>query len=145
MRKVLIVVSFVGFNLVFGKLLCLAGEEYFQAKFISLSDAQKKWGIAKFDAARFKTASTTQRAPMAVDAVKRRLYVGQDRKKVRGELGEPTGYFFSDTIYAYQIEEYSESKKEAWQLIFIPDKDLKKVVDVKIHKKCCYETPEWAK
>lgn len=106
---------------------------------------EKKWGIAKFDATRFKAASTAQRAPVAVDVVKRHLYVGQDRKKVRQELGEPTGYFFSDTIYAYQIEEYSETKKEAWQLVFIPDKDLKRVADVKIHKKCCYETPEWAK
>ncbi len=145
MKKFLFVAIFVGLSLGFGKLLCLAGEEYFQAKFISLSDAEKKWGNTKFDLIRFKTASAAQRAPMAVDIVKRRLYVGLDRKKVRDELGEPTGYFFSDTIYAYQIEEYSESKKEAWQLVFIPDEDLRKVADVKIHKKCCYETPEWAK
>lgn len=145
MKKVLMAVSFVGLSLVFGKLLCLAGEEYFQAKFMSVSDAEKKWGIAKFDATRFKAASTAQLAPMAVDIVKRHLYVGQDRKKVRQELGDPTGYFFSDTIYAYQIEEYSETKKESWQLVFIPDKDLKRVADVKIHKKCCYETAEWAK
>jgi hypothetical protein len=32
-----------------------------------------------------------------------------------------------------------------WQLVFIPDKNLRKVMDVKIHKKCCYETPEWVK
>lgn len=145
MKRVLIAISFLGLCLVFGKLVCLAGEEYFQAKFMSLSDAEKKWGIVKLEVAKFKAASTAQRAPMAVDIVKRRLYVGQDRKKVREELGDPTGYFFSDTIYAYQIEEYSETKKEAWQLVFIPDTDLKRVADVKIHKKCCYETPEWAK
>lgn len=145
MKKVLFVAIFIGLSLVFGKLLCLAGEEYFQAKFMPASEAEKKWGITKFDVNRFKTGSAAQQAPMAVDIVKRRLYVGQDRRKVRDELGEPTGYFFSDTIYAYQIEEYSETKKEAWQLVFIPDKDLKNVADVKIHKKCCYETPEWAK
>lgn len=73
MKKFLLVVVFVGLSLVFGKLLCLAGEEYFQANFMSANDAEKKWGIAKFDAARFKAASSAQRAPMAVDIVKQRL------------------------------------------------------------------------
>jgi hypothetical protein len=145
MKRVLIFICFVGLFLTSGKLFCVAGEEFFQATFMSAKDAEKKWGVAKFDASKFKAASASQRAPMAVDAVKRRLYIGQDRKKVREDLGDPTGYFFSDTIYAYQIEEYSDDKKEAWQLVFIPDAELKKVADVKIHKKCCYQTPDWAK
>ena len=31
-------------------------------------------------------------------------------------------------------------KKENWHLIFIPDEKLETVKEVKIHKKCCYQT-----
>ena len=80
---------------------------------------------------------------MAVDIVKRQLYVGEPRAKVRKDLGDPNGYFFSDTIYAYQIERYTEEKRESWQIVFIPDKELKNVQSVKIHKSCCYKEPSW--
>ena len=145
MKKAILLVGLVSACVFFGKVLSWAEEEFFQAKFMSLKDAEAKWGGVKFDPAKFKAGSSQQRAPMAIDIVKRRLYIGQSRKKVRDELGDPTGYFFSDTIFAYQIEEYSEAKKEAWQLVFIPDEKLEKVADVKIHKKCCYETLAWAK
>jgi len=64
---------------------------------------------------------------------------------VREALGVPDGYFFSDTILAYQIQKYSSNKKESWQLIFVPDETGLKVKEVKIHKKCCYKEPEWIK
>lgn len=60
--------------------------------------AEKKWGTMTFDAAQFKSGDLTKRPAMAVDIVKRSLYVGKNRKVVRQELGDPDSYFFSDTI-----------------------------------------------
>ncbi|MCO5113476.1 MAG: hypothetical protein M9899_04810 [Bdellovibrionaceae bacterium] len=78
---------------------------------------------------------------MAVDIIKRQLYVGEDMLQVRKELGTPDSYFFSDTIYAYKIMAFPGKNKENWHLVFIPDEKLEKVKEVKIHKKCCYKTP----
>jgi hypothetical protein len=49
--------------------------------------------------------------------------------------------FFSDTIYAYKIMPFPGENKEKWHLVFIPDENLEKVKEVKIHKKCCYKSP----
>ena len=78
---------------------------------------------------------------MAVDIVKNNLYVDKDLNILRNELGTPDSYFFSDTIYAYKIMPFPGPKKEVWHLIFIPDETLTKVKEVKIHKKCCYNSP----
>jgi hypothetical protein len=112
---------------------------YFAADFINASDAEKKWGILTLNTEQFKAGDLSKRAPMAVDIVKRSLYVGKSRKDVRRELGDPDSYFFSDTIYAYKIMPFPGENKEIWHLVFIPDDNLKKVKEVKIHKKCCYK------
>jgi len=78
---------------------------------------------------------------MTVDIVKRNLYVGKSMKLVRQELGDPDSYFFSDTIYAYKLMPFPGAEKENWHLVFIPDEKLEKVKEVKIHKKCCYQSP----
>ena len=60
--------------------------------------------------------------------------------KVRKEMGTPDSYFFSDTIYSYEITP-PEENKEQWQLVFIPDEKLEKVKEIKIRKKCCAKLP----
>lgn len=120
-------------------------EEFFGAKFMSPKEAKTKWGSASFDAKNFKSSSENEKGAMASLAVERKAFIGQDMLKIREQVGEPDSYFFSDTIYAYMITSNVKPKQESWQLVFIPDEDLKKVKDVKIHKKCCYKTPEWAK
>jgi hypothetical protein len=110
-----------------------------------VQQAEKRWGQKPFTSDEFRSSPAEKRAPMAVDIMKRQLFVGEDRKKVREQLGTPDGYFFSDTIYAYKLDKLNEGMKEAWQLVFIPDQDLKKIKEVKIHKRCCYEAPSWAK
>jgi hypothetical protein len=114
---------------------------YFAADFMNTSDAEKKWGALTLNAEQFKAGDLSKRAPMAVDIVKRSLYVGKSRKDVRRELGDPDSYFFSDTIYAYKIMPFPGENKENWHLVFIPDDKLEKVKEVKIHKKCCYKSP----
>lgn len=130
-------------------LLLFAGhsfaEEFFGAKFMSLKEAKTKWGSTSFNAKNFKKSSEKEKGAMATQAVEEKVFVGQDMLKVREQMGDPDSYFFSDTIYAYMITSNVKPKQESWQLVFIPDEDLKKVKDVKIHKKCCYEKPEWAK
>jgi len=112
---------------------------YLAADFMSASDAEKKWGLLPLKTEQFKAGDLSKRAPMAVDIVKRSLYVGKSRKDVRRELGDPDSYYFSDTIYAYKIMPFPGENKENWHLVFIPDDKLEKVKEVKIHKKCCYK------
>lgn len=114
--------------------------QYYAAKFMDITTAEKKWGVKKLDQNLFRTGDPSTRASMAVDIVKRNLYVGKSRKSVRQELGDPDSYFFSDTIYAYKIMPFPGANKENWHLVFIPDENLEKVKEVKIHKKCCYKS-----
>lgn len=120
--------------------LCWA-EPYFQSEFMKIPEAEKKWGTMPLNTAQFKSGDLLKRAPMAVDIVKRSLYVGKSRKSVRKELGDPDSYFFSDTIYAYKIMPFPGKDKEIWHLVFIPDEKLEKIKEIKIHKKCCYKYP----
>ena len=110
----------------FGFPINSAQAEYFRAKFISFSEAKKPGGHQSFDIQEFKGSDSLRRAPMAVDAVKRQLFKGKDMNSVREELGDPGEYFFNDTILACRIQNWTEKKREAWQLIFVPD-ELQKV------------------
>lgn len=136
MKKYIFVIALLGIISGIG-IACLA-DSYFGATFMKIPDAEKKWGVLTLNTEQFKAGDLSKRAPMAVDIVKRSLYVGKSRKTVRQELGDPDSYFFSDTIYAYKIMPYPGENKEIWHLVFIPDDKLEKVKEVKIHKKCCY-------
>ena len=133
MTALLGVISLIGFTGV--------ADTYFGANFMKLKDAERKWGSLTLNGEQFKASDLSKRAPMAVDILKRSLYVGKSRKIVRQELGDPDSYFFSDTIYAYKIMPFPGENKEIWHLVFIPDENLEKVKEVKIHKKCCYKLP----
>ena len=116
-------------------------QDYLRAKFLSLDQAQKKWGIAAFDPLAFQKGNEKVRAAMAVDVLKNeKKYVGLAIPKIRELFGDPDGYFWSDTILAYQIQYYKDDNKESWQIVFIPDAELKKILSVKVHKKCCYQS-----
>lgn len=116
-------------------------DTFFQSEFMKTSEAEKKWGSKVLDTNLFRVGDPGQRQSMAVDIIKKNRYVGKPMALVRKELGDPDSYFFSDTIYAYKIMPYPGEKKEIWHLIFIPDKNLQNVKEVKIHKKCCYLLP----
>lgn len=115
--------------------------------FLALS---RVWGSLRFEPEKFKAANEKDRLAMAADAVERKVFVGESMWKVQDALGEPDSYFFSDSIFAYGLSEFAKENivdqtKETWDLVFVPDKDLKNVADVKIHKRCCYKMPAWAK
>ncbi|PWU17837.1 MAG: hypothetical protein C5B49_08190 [Bdellovibrio sp.] len=125
----------------FAGIVSWATSLYFKSVFMDPVPAEKKWGSVALDKNIFHSGDLNQRAAMAVDVLKRNLYVGKEMKLVRQELGDPDSYFFSDTIYAYKIMPFPGDGKENWHLVFIPDENLEKVKEVKIHKKCCYKSP----
>lgn len=108
-------------------------------KFLSLVEAKRKWGSAKFDASKFKSSEKDplKRAPLAVDLLENKQFVGKKMLDIRNELGTPDGYYFSDTILAYKIQALKDKGHESWQLIFIPDDNIEKVKEIRIHKECC--------
>lgn len=113
--------------------------KFFKADFMEVDKAKAKWGELTLNSDQFKAGEILKRAPMAVDILKRNLYVGKSRAQVRKDLGDPDSYFFSDTIYAYKIMPFPGEGKEIWHLVFIPDENLVNVQEVRIHKKCCYK------
>lgn len=115
--------------------------KFYAADFMDIKKAEKKWKIKALDKTLFQKGDPNKRASMAVDIVKRKLYVGKNMLLVRKELGTPDSYFFSDTIYAYKIMPFPGKNKKNWHLVFIPDDKLEKVKEVRIHKKCCYKSP----
>ena len=139
MKKRLTAVIIILVNMATGMFVCAT--EYFGSEFMTLSIAEKKWGVKTLSAEQFKSGELSKRAPMAVDIVKRSLFIGKSRKTIRQELGDPDSYFFSDTIYAYKIMPFPGKNMEIWHLVFIPDDKLEKISEVKIHKKCCYKLP----
>lgn len=134
------VLAISGFFFIFLSMSSFA-DTFFQSDFMKPTQAEKKWGIKPLNKDLFRTGDHAKRESMAVDIVKKNLYVGKPMKLVRQELGDPDSYFFSDTIYAYKIMPFPGENKEIWHLIFIPDENLEKVKEVKIHKKCCYKLP----
>jgi hypothetical protein len=117
----------------------LSGTSYVNGTFLSLKEAKSKWGSVEFKASEFIKLNERQKGSMAVYLLEKKSYVNWPMSKVRAEIGAPDSYFFSDTVYAYEITPPEESK-EQWQLIFIPDDKLEKVKEIKIHKKCCYKS-----
>ncbi len=105
------------------------GETYMTA-----GQAQKKFGQASFDAAKFKTGREKTRGEMAADMLIKKTFNGKTLKSVADLLGPPDGYFENKGIPAYLI---STTEKDIWQIVFLPDKDWKTVSEVKIHKNCC--------
>jgi hypothetical protein len=122
--------------------VAFAAEIYVGATFISVKEAKIKWGQKALVNEVFRRSKPEDRAPMAVDAIEKNAFKGKRVAEIREALGDPDGYFFSKSILAYLIQSYSKHKKEAWQLVFIPDDNLEMVKEVRIHKKCCDPLPE---
>lgn len=105
--------------------------------FMPLDKAEKKYGNLSFDPAKFKKGDQKTRASMAASLIKSKKYMGKSLTSVREELGNWDGYFETDSIPAYLIESSDTGSKEAWEILFLPDKSGKNVGEVRIHKNCC--------
>lgn len=55
---------------------------------------------------------------MAVGLLEKKVYVNGLMSKVRAEIGAPDSYFFSDTIYAYEITPLKKVKNSGSWFLF---------------------------
>lgn len=100
---------------------------------LSAEAAAAKWGNQAFSQQKFLKGSSTDRASMAADLIKRKIYVGKKRKDVWKDLGSSTGYFWNDNIIpAYILNEKVDADGHHWQLIFLPGAN-ETVSEVKIN------------
>ncbi len=106
-------------------------------EFMPMEKAEKRYGNASFDPAKFKKADQRTRASMAISLIKSKKYIGKPLTSIREELGNWDGYFESDSIPAYLIESSDTGSKETWEILFLPDKTGRNVGEIKIHKNCC--------
>lgn len=107
-------------------------------EYMTPQSAEKRWGHKVFSAEAFKSATPQERATMSSDLITKKIFIGKTAEYVRSQLGATSGYFWSDHIPTYFIEEGWSQKKDSWQLVFLLDKN-DRVTEVKIHKNCCYK------
>jgi hypothetical protein len=101
---------------------------------LSLSTAEKVWGIKEFIPERFKNGSKEERAAQTVNLIRSHQYIGKELKTVISELGPHDVYYNSDGIPDYSL---GELKGSHWELVFLPDENGR-VNRVIFHKECCY-------
>ena len=104
--------------------------------FMSLSEAENRWGQKDFSPEEFKKEKANNRAKMAVSLIKKKQFIGKTSTQVKESLGEFSGHFWSHNIPTYLIEEGWNQKLDTWQLVFLLD-EAGKVKEVRIHKNCC--------
>lgn len=101
-------------------------------KVMDLKNAEKRWGVKRFNSEKFKKAGWKERAPIAVDILKRsQSFIGIKRIELLKRLGRHDGFFFRDHIPAYIIEDQLDGAKESWQIIFLLGMD-QKVAEIRI-------------
>lgn len=100
---------------------------------MSLGEAKKRWGNEAFNAKKFREGDAIARSKMVVSLIETKKFLGKTVRQVREELGRPDGYFWSDRIPAYFIEEGWKKKTDSWQLVLLPGEDGY-IHEVRIHK-----------
>lgn len=123
--------------LLFGTLALAWAKTMVRGETISANAAKTRWGNEAFQAEKFRGASMESRATMAASLLAgKSQFIGLDRSEIRNRLGDYSGHYISGMYPTYLIQETSETSTEAWQLVFLIDKDGK-VQDIVIHKNCC--------
>ncbi len=107
-----------------------------RGKFLTLQEIKKRWGEKPFSPNAFKAAPVKEKAAMAHDLIKRKTLIGKTAPEIKAFLGPTSGYFWSERIPTYFIEEGWGEQKDSWQLVFIID-EKERVTDVRVHKNCC--------
>ncbi len=117
---------------------------YIRSEFLSSKRASEKWGNVSFDVKKWKAGDEKIRAAMAANLIEGKKIIGKSIALAQDELGHPDGYFFSELIPAYRIENRKAGeRKDSWQVVLIAGKNGKTVEEIKIHKSCCYSEEEY--
>ncbi|GEM_PF-3327403 len=104
--------------------------------FMAVAAAKQRWKEKTFDAGKFKSGTVQERAAMATNLISSKKLLGKTPEEIRVLLGSFSGFFWSDYIPAYLVEEGWTQKRDTWQLVFLLS-DHGLVNDVRIHKNCC--------
>ncbi|MGE0763054.1 MAG: hypothetical protein AB7N80_07235 [Bdellovibrionales bacterium] len=115
----------------------LSAKHFWRGKTLSTQEVARQWGAAPFDAVKFKEGDEKVRAAMAHSMLtKRKEFIGKSVLEIRGQLGMPDGYYFSDVFPAYMIHRGKGANEDSWQIVFLLTNE-RRVDDVIVHKNCC--------
>ncbi len=101
--------------------------------FMSVKEAEKKWESRSFNAEAFKKGNMSVRASMAASIIKEKSLLGKTNVEIWKLLGRHDGYYFSDLIPTYIIEDNSMRGGDVWQIVFFLNRD-DRVKTITIHK-----------
>ena len=101
--------------------------------FLSAKEVEKRWGSKPLNAAEFKKGNSLIRAPMAASILKEKSLIGKTNAEIWELLGRHDGYYFSDLIPAYVIEDNSMKGGDVWQIVFFLDRN-DYIKSIKVHK-----------
>lgn len=118
-------------------LTVFAADHFWNGKTMSMEEVGKRWGKAELNIEAFNKGDERIRASMAYSLLaKQAQYKGKFVLDIRKEFGSPDGFYFSDVFPAYLIQRAQSKADEAWQIVFLLDKD-RKVKKIIVHKNCC--------
>lgn len=105
-------------------------------RFMANHLVKKKWGATRLNLEQFKKGNSKVRGTMVFSLLSDKTLIGKSADEIRTLLGPFTGFFWSDSIPAYMIDEGWQHKKDSWQLVFLLD-EQGRVNDIRVHKNCC--------
>ena len=108
---------------------------------MSVGEVCRRWGERPLDIATFRAADAdadeSVRAAMACSLLRNQDdYVGMHRREIGPLFGYSTGYYYTESNYAYMIETAKTTAQDSWQIVFLLDRD-RKVSEIVVHKNCC--------
>jgi len=101
--------------------------------FLSVKEVEKRWGAKPFNSETFKKGNSTIRSSMAASILKEKSFIGKTNTEIWKLLGRHDGYYFSDLIPVYVIEDNSMKGGDVWQIVFFIDRN-DRVKFIKVHK-----------
>lgn len=110
---------------------------YVESKTMSLEDVKAKWGIeVATDYSKFKDSPYPLKAKMAYSIMNDKKLIGKSHKEIRDIFGPNDGYYFSDSVPTYIVQDGNGKDIDTWQLVFKMSREgkLRKVI---MHKNCC--------
>lgn len=116
----------------------LIAKHFWGGKTIPTSEVKKKWGDLQFDEESFQKGDASLRAKMAHSLLKNpKKYLGKSGLEIQKHLGPHDGFYYKDVFPAYIIQIGKTKNEESWQIVFELD-SKRNVVDIFVHKNCCY-------
>ena len=111
---------------------------FWGGELMSKKDVCRRWGEEPFSAEKFKAnEDPSTRAKMACSLLKnQKMYIGTNNIRIREILGNYSGYYFNEAFPTYFIERAQKMGDDAWQLVFLIDRQ-ERIAKIVVHKNCC--------